>query len=131
MYAIIQAGGHQLRVTRGGYVDIAGTAGEPGAELTLKDVLLVEKAPFAGGIITSVGLPYFDGIANIRDNRVVVRGIALELLSKSGACKPDAKTLTKHNPTIPNIQDMDMSKLVCKRCQTSVRTEFEAVRLTS
>jgi hypothetical protein len=65
-------------------------------------VLLVEKAPFAGGIITSVGLPYFDGIANIRDNRIVVRGIALELLSKSGVCKPDAKTVEKHNPTIPN-----------------------------
>lgn len=65
-------------------------------------VLLVEKAPFAGGIITSVGLPYFDGIANIRDRRVVVRGIALELLAKSGVCAPDAKTVAKHNPTIPN-----------------------------
>jgi hypothetical protein len=65
-------------------------------------VLLVEKAPFAGGIITCVGLPYFDGIANIRDNRIVVRGIALELLSLSSVCKPDAKTMEKHNPTIPN-----------------------------
>jgi len=65
-------------------------------------VLLVEKAPFAGGIITSVGLPYFDGIANIRDNRIVVRGIALELLSGSGVCKPDATKVEKHNPTIPN-----------------------------
>ena len=33
-------------------------------------VLLVEKAPFAGGIITCVGLPYFDGIADIKDNRI-------------------------------------------------------------
>ena len=65
-------------------------------------VLLVEKAPFAGGIITCVGLPYFDGIANIKDNRIVVRGIALELLSKSGVCKPDATHTTKHNPTIGN-----------------------------
>ena len=64
--------------------------------------LLIEKAPFAGGIITSVGLPYFDGIANIRDNRIVVRGIALELLSRSGVCAPDAKIFAKHNPTIPN-----------------------------
>lgn len=64
--------------------------------------LLVEKAPFAGGIITCVGLPYFDGIANIRDNRIVVRGIALELLSKSGVCKPDATHVARHNPTIPN-----------------------------
>ena len=65
-------------------------------------VLLVEKAPFAGGIITCVGLPYFDGIADIKDNRIVVRGIALELLSKSGVCKPDATHTAKHNPTIGN-----------------------------
>lgn len=65
-------------------------------------VLLVEKAPFAGGIITCVGLPYFDGIANIKDNRIVVRGVALELLSKSGVCRPDATHTAKHNPTIGN-----------------------------
>lgn len=65
-------------------------------------VLLVEKAPFAGGIITCVGLPYFDGIANIKDNRIVVRGIALEMLSKSGVCKADATHTAKHNPTIGN-----------------------------
>lgn len=29
-------------------------------------------------------------------------GLLLELLSKSGVCKPDAKTVMKHNPTIPN-----------------------------
>lgn len=62
----------------------------------------MEKAPFAGGIITSVGLPYFDGIAHINTKRIVVRGIALELLSKSGVCAPDAQTVAKHNPTIPN-----------------------------
>jgi flavin-dependent dehydrogenase len=65
-------------------------------------VLLVEKAPFAGGIITCVGLPYFDGIADIKDNRIVVRGIALELLSKSGVTKPDATHTARHNPTIGN-----------------------------
>lgn len=64
--------------------------------------LLVEKAPFAGGIITSVGLPYFDGIAHINSKRIVVRGIPLELLSKSGVCDPDARTVARHNPTIPN-----------------------------
>ena len=80
----------------------AGTAAALSAARRGARTLLVEKAPFAGGIITCVGLPYFDGIANIRDNRIVVRGIALELLSKSGVCAPDAKTVAKHNPTIPN-----------------------------
>ncbi len=80
----------------------AGVAAALAAARSGAKVALVEKAPFAGGIITSVGLPYFDGIANIRDNRIVVRGIALELLSRSGVCTPDAKTVAKHNPTIPN-----------------------------
>ena len=77
-------------------------AGARGRRRRGAKVLLVEKAPFAGGIITCVGLPFFDGIANIRDNRVVVRGLALELLSKSGVCAPDAVKMARHNPMIPN-----------------------------
>lgn len=80
----------------------AGSAAALAASRAGARVLLVEKAPFAGGIITSVGLPYFDGIAHIDTKRIVVRGIALELLSKSGVCAPDAQTVLKHNPTISN-----------------------------
>lgn len=42
MYAILQVGGRQLRVTPGGTALVDGTAGEPGTELTLDQVLLVE-----------------------------------------------------------------------------------------
>ncbi|HVJ66709.1 MAG TPA: FAD-dependent oxidoreductase [Caulifigura sp.] len=80
----------------------AGIAAALSAARAGANVLLVERAPFAGGIITCVGLPYFDGIAAIRDNRIVVRGIALELLAKSGVCALDATHTAKHNPTIPN-----------------------------
>lgn len=80
----------------------AGTAAALSAARQGVRVLLIEKAPFAGGILTSVGLPYFDGIANIADNRIVVRGIALELAAQSGICKPDATHVAKHNPTIGN-----------------------------
>ncbi len=80
----------------------AGSAAAIAAARAGARTLLVEKAPFAGGIITSVGLPYFDGIAHINTKRIVVRGIALELLSKSGVCAADAQTVEKHNPTIPN-----------------------------
>jgi hypothetical protein len=80
----------------------AGSAAALAAARAGARTLLVEKAPFAGGIITSVGLPYFDGIAHIDTKRIVVRGIALEMLAKSGVCAPDAKTVAKHNPTIPN-----------------------------
>jgi hypothetical protein len=80
----------------------AGSAAALAAARAGAKTLLVEKAPFAGGIITSVGLPYFDGIAHIDTKRIVVRGIALEMLSKSGVCAADAQTVARHNPTIPN-----------------------------
>ena len=80
----------------------AGTAAALSAARNGAKTMLVEKAPFAGGIITSVGLPYFDGIADITTHRVVVRGIAMELLAKTGVCKADAREIKPHNPTIPN-----------------------------
>jgi large subunit ribosomal protein L21 len=43
MYAIVQAGGRQIRVSPGAVAEVDGTAGEPGAELTYDRVLLVEK----------------------------------------------------------------------------------------
>jgi large subunit ribosomal protein L21 len=57
MYAIIQTAGRQHRVSPGGTVLLEGTAGEPGAAVTLDRVLLVEKdggevlagAPFVAG----------------------------------------------------------------------------------
>ena len=43
MYAIIQTAGHQVKVTPGGFATVAGTVAEPGAKVTLEQVLLVEK----------------------------------------------------------------------------------------
>ena len=43
MYAIIKAGGRQVKVTPGGFATLDGTAGAAGAELTFDQVLLVEK----------------------------------------------------------------------------------------
>jgi hypothetical protein len=66
--------------------------------------LLVERAPFAGGIITCAGLPYFDGIARKHDGLIVTRGIPLELLSKMGVCKSSDLRVQKHNPVIRSIE---------------------------
>lgn len=66
--------------------------------------LLVEWAGFAGGIMTAVGLPFFDGIADIRDNRIIARGIPLELFARMGGCAPDATHVSQHNPTIDNVE---------------------------
>src|SRR5262245_46373535 len=54
MFAIIKAGGRQLRVAPGEVARLEGTAGEPGAELRLDNVLLVEKD---GGEIVA-GAPF-------------------------------------------------------------------------
>jgi hypothetical protein len=80
----------------------AGTAAALSAARNGAKTLLIEKAPFAGGIITGVGLPFFDGIADIKTHRLVVKGIALELLSKSGICEKDINEIKPHNPVIRN-----------------------------
>jgi len=61
MYAIIQNGGHQTKVTPGGFATIDGAAGSPGDQLAIEHVLLVEKD---GGEVL-VGSPF------IADARVV------------------------------------------------------------
>jgi large subunit ribosomal protein L21 len=64
MYAIIQSGGHQIRVIKGGTAIVDGTVGEPGDKVTLEQVLLVEKD---GGEILA-GAPF---VANARITAVV------------------------------------------------------------
>jgi len=54
MYAIVQTRGRQVKVIPGGFVLLDGTAGEPGAEVELGQVLLVEKD---GGEVVA-GAPY-------------------------------------------------------------------------
>ena len=54
MYAIIQARGHQFKVTPGAVVEIDGRPGEEGSEFNFDQVLLVKKD--AGEILT--GAPF-------------------------------------------------------------------------
>ena len=57
MYAIIQAGGRQVKVAPGATVQVDGTAGEAGAKVTYEQVLFLAKdggelmagAPFVAG----------------------------------------------------------------------------------
>ena len=60
--------------------------------------LLVERAGFVGGIITAVGLPYFDGVADKKTGRFVVGGIPVELLVLLGIAKPGARSLNDCHP---------------------------------
>lgn len=78
MYAIVQTGGRQVRVVPGGTAIVDGTAGEPGAELTLPQVLLVERD---GGEVVA-GAPF---VANARVIAVVdgeVRGPKIRVFKK-------------------------------------------------
>jgi len=78
MYAIIQTGGHQVKVTPGGVATLYGTAGEAGAELTLDQVLVVEKD---GGEVLA-GAPF---VANARVIAVVdgeTRGPKIRVFKK-------------------------------------------------
>jgi large subunit ribosomal protein L21 len=78
MYAIIQTSGRQVRVTPGGFATIDGTAGERGAELTLGEVLLIEKD---GGEVIA-GAPF---IANAKVVAIVegeTRGPKIRVFKK-------------------------------------------------
>lgn len=75
------------------------TAARQGAK-----VLLIERAGFAGGIITAASLPFFDGIAEIENKRIVTPGLPRELMSRLGQCAPDATMMPHHNPQINSIE---------------------------
>jgi large subunit ribosomal protein L21 len=78
MYAILQAGGRQVKVTPGGFARLDGTVGENGAEVTLEQVLLVEKD--SGEVMA--GAPF---VANARIVAVVegeARGPKIRVFKK-------------------------------------------------
>lgn len=78
MYAIVQSSGRQLKVTPGATTLVDGTVGEPGEQMTLEQVLLVEKD--GGEIIT--GAPF---VANARIVAVVegeARGPKIRVFKK-------------------------------------------------
>jgi large subunit ribosomal protein L21 len=78
VYAIIQARGRQIKVTPGAIVEVDGTPGERGSEMTFEQVLLVERD--AGDILA--GAPF---VANAKVIGVVdgeSRGPKLRVFKK-------------------------------------------------
>jgi hypothetical protein len=69
---------------------------------------VIERAPFAGGLITFNNIPYFDGVARRKDGAVMTPGIPIELLVHMGVCKPDAKVILPHNVTIDSLERLKM-----------------------
>src|SRR5215813_8165358 len=78
MYAIIQTGGHQVKVTKGGIALVPGTVAEAGTNVTLEEVLLVENE---GGEVFA-GAPF---VANAKIHAVVegeARGPKIRVFKK-------------------------------------------------
>lgn len=105
----------------------AGLAAALAAARNGAHTLVVEQAGFAGGIITAVGLPYFDGIADYHEKRVVTPGIPLELLSAMGVCAPDATHLPIHNPTIGNIEQFKLLADRLLRAEPNLHVLFHTI----
>ena len=59
MFAIVEAGGRQAKVTTGALVIVDHVAAEPGAEVTFNRVLLIERED---GSVTA-GTPYVKGVS--------------------------------------------------------------------
>jgi large subunit ribosomal protein L21 len=78
MYAIIQSGGHQVKVSPGSIVTVDGTVAEAGAQVSIEQVLFVEKD---GGEVLA-GAPY---VANARVVAIVdgeARGPKIRVFKK-------------------------------------------------
>jgi len=102
MYAIVQAAGHQIKVTPGGTATIDGTVGEPGAELTLDQVLLVETA---GGEVVA-GSPF---VSNARVLAVVegeTRGPKIRVFKKKR--RKGMSRTTGHRATFTRVRIKDI-----------------------
>ena len=102
MYAIIQSGARQLRVSPGTLVTVDGTVAEPGAQVTLDQVLLVEKD---GGEIVA-GAPF---VANARVVAVVdgeARGPKIRVFKKKRRKGPRRTTGQRAHSTRVRITDI-------------------------
>src|SRR5512146_107273 len=78
VYAIVQSGGHQVKMVPGAIVLVDRVEGEPGSEVSFDQVLLVEKD---GGEVLA-GAPF---VANVRVTAVVdgdTRGPKIRVFKK-------------------------------------------------
>ncbi len=112
----------------------AGIAAALSAARNGAKTLLIERAGFSGGIITTVGLPYFDGLIDKPSGRFVAKGIALELLIALGAAKPGAKHIEDCRPDLVTkywgsvlIPNTDEFKLLADSLITQQRDQLSVL----
>ena len=102
MYAIIKTGGHQVKVTPGGFVTVPGTVAEPGAKVTLDQVLLVQKD---GGEVLA-GAPF---VANVKVLGVIdgeSRGPKIRVFKKKR--RKGSRNTKGHRATFTRVRVSDI-----------------------
>jgi large subunit ribosomal protein L21 len=103
MYAIVQAGGRQVKATPGATIVVDGTAGQPGAEVSLEQILLVEKD--SGEIVA--GAPF---VADARIVAVVegeTRGPKIRVFKKKR--RKGMRRTKGHRATFTRLRVKDIS----------------------
>jgi hypothetical protein len=70
--------------------------------------LVVDRAPFAGGIVTATGLPFFDGIAHAGTGQIVVKGIPIEIAIRMDLCREGDTHLDPHNPYMRSVEQFKL-----------------------
>ena len=97
MYAVIETGGKQYRVTEGDVINVEKLDAEAGKDLTIAEVLVVEK----DGEIR-VGAPYVDG-ASVKAE-VLEHGKGKKVVIYKYKAKKDSKKKQGHRQPYTQLQ---------------------------
>jgi len=101
VYAVVQTGGKQYRVAVGDRIDVERLDAEPGTEITLDRVLLVEHD---GDV--KIGTPVVDGARVIANVDAQARGPKLIVFKMRPKKRYRRKTGHRQNITILTIKDI-------------------------
>ena len=102
MYAVIETGGKQYRVTEGDVIRVEKLDAEPGKTVTIKEVLVLEKDD-----ATLVGAPYVTG-ASVKAE-VVENGKAKKVVIYKYKSKKDSKKKQGHRQPYTELQIKSVS----------------------
>ena len=102
MYAVIDTGGKQYRVTEGDVIRVEKLDVEPGKAVTIKEVLVVEKDDN-----TLIGTPYVSG-ASVKAE-VVENGKAKKVVIYKYKAKKDSKKKQGHRQPYTELQIKSVS----------------------
>ena len=102
MYAVIETGGKQYRVTEGDVINVEKLDVEAGKTVTIKEVLVVEKDDK-----TFVGAPYVAGASVKAD--VVANGKAKKVVIYKYKAKKDSKKKQGHRQPYTQLEIKSIS----------------------